>query len=79
MSPFTIAVGAFLVGLVLLVVVFGQVILALPIVAIGIAVLGLLDLRRRRNQSQSMQEFRNEAKAEEGEFTERDKETLASE
>ena len=81
MSPFTLAVGAFLIGLLAMSFAFGggAVIVALPVAAIGIVVLGLLDLRRRRNQSQSMDEFRNEAKAEEVEFTERDKETLASE
>ena len=79
MSPFTLAVGAFLIGVVLLVAVFGQVILALPVAAIGIAALGLLDLRRRRNQAKTVEEFRDEAKAEKVDFTERDKETLASE
>ena len=81
MSPFTIAVGAFLIGLLAMPFAFGggAVIVALPVAAIGIVVLVLLDLRRRRTQAHSMQEFRDEAKAEKVDFTERDKETLASE
>ena len=81
MSPFTLAVGAFLIGLVAMSFAFGggAVIVALPVAAIGIAVLGLLDVRRRRNQAKTVEEFRDEAKAEKVDFTERDKETLASE
>ena len=81
MSPFTLAVGAFLIGLLAMSFAFGggAVIVALPVAAVGIVVLGMMDLRRRRKQSKSMQEFRDEAKAEDVEFTERDKETLASE
>ena len=81
MSPATLAIGAFVIGLLAMSFAFGggAVIVALPVAAVGIVVLGMLDLRRRRKQSKSMQEFRDEAKAEEVEFTERDKETLASE
>ena len=81
MSPATLAIGAFVIGLLAMSFAFGggAVIVALPVAAVGIAVLGVLDLRRRRNQAKSMQEFRDEAKAEDVEFTERDKETLASE
>ncbi len=81
MSPFTLAVGAFLIGLVAMSLAFGggAVIVALPLAAVGIVVLGVVDLRRRRKQARSMEEFRGEAKAEKVDFTERDKETLASE
>lgn len=51
--------------------------LGLPIVAVVIVVLGVLELRRRRGEAQSMQGFRDEAKADPVEFTDRDKQTLA--
>ena len=81
MSPATLAIGAFLIGLLAMSFAFGggAVIVALPLAIIGIAVLGVLDLRRRRNQAKTVEEFRDEAKAEKVDFTERDKETLASE
>ena len=81
MSPFTLAAGAFLIGLLAMSFAFGggAVIVALPVAVIGVVVLGLLDLRRRRNQAKTVEEFRDEAKAEKVDFTERDKETLASE
>ena len=81
MSPATLAIGAFLIGLVAMSLAFGggAVIVALPVAAIGIVALGLLDLRRRRNQAKSIDDFRDDAKAEKVDFTERDKETLASE
>ncbi len=81
MSPFTVVVGAFLVGLAAMSFAFGggAVVVALPVAALGIVVLGVFELRRRRKQAESLEEFRGEAKAEKVEFTERDKETLASE
>ena len=81
MSPATLAIGAFLIGLLAMSFAFGggAVIVALPVAVIGIVVLGMLDLRRRRNQAKTVDEFRDEAKAEKVDFTERDKETLASE
>jgi Sec-independent protein translocase protein TatA len=45
------------------------------IVAVLVVVLGSLELRRRGNEAQSMQGFRDQAKAESIEFTARDKQT----
>ena len=80
MSPFTIGVGAFLIALVVMSFTFlgVGVLFAVPVAAIGIAILGVLDVRRRRNKAKTVEEFRDEAKAEKVDFTERDKETLAS-
>ena len=58
---------------------WGAPILAVPIVVLGAGVLGLVDMRRRRQQVRQMHDFREEAKAESVEFTTRDKETLVSE
>jgi len=46
---------------------------------IAVVAIVFLDARRRRTGAQSMQEFREEGKAGDVEFTERDKETLVSE
>ena len=80
-SAGTLIIAAFLLGLVAMSFAFGggAVIVALPVAVIGIAVLGLLDLRRRRNQAKTVEEFRDEAKAEKVDFTDRDQETLVSE
>jgi hypothetical protein len=51
---------------------------ALPVAVIGIVVIGFLDFNRRRKQTQQLGELRDQAKADQVEFTERDKETLAS-
>jgi type III secretory pathway component EscV len=80
MSAITLAIGAAIVGLLVgSALVPGAPIFGLPIVAILIVVLGLLELRRRNTEAQSMQSFRDEAKAEQVEFTERDKRTLVDE
>jgi hypothetical protein len=57
--------------------VIGAPVFALPVVAIVIVLLGLLEMRRRSGEARSMQGFRDEAKADPVEFTERDKQTLA--
>ncbi len=57
----------------------GAVIVALPLAALGIAAVGLLDVRRRRKQAQDVHEFRDQAQSEKVDFTERDKQTLTSE
>ena len=76
----TVAI-AFLLALVAMSFAFagGAVIVALPVAAVGIAAVALFDLRRRRNQAADVHEFREQAKAEKVDFTERDKETLTSE
>ena len=80
MTPVTIIVVAFLLGLVAMSFAFGggAVFVALPIAALGIAAVAFVDFNRRRKQSRSLEEFREDAKAEKVDFTERDKETLSS-
>jgi hypothetical protein len=80
MTPVSIIVIAFLLGLVAMSFAFGggAVIVALPLAVLGIAALGFFDFSRRRKQAQSLEKFREEAQAEKVDFTERDKETLAS-
>jgi hypothetical protein len=79
MTPTTLIIAAFLLGLVAIAVVFpGAALVALPLAVILVAALGFFDFSRRRKQAQSLGEFREEAQAEKVEFTERDKETLAS-
>jgi hypothetical protein len=80
MTPVSIIVIAFLLGLVAMSFAFGggAVIVALPLAVLGIAAIGFFDFGRRRKQAQSLEEFREEAQAEKVDFTERDKETLSS-
>ena len=76
MSGATLALAAAVVGLLIgSALVPGAPIFALPIVAILVAVLGLGELRRRSGETKSMQGFRDEAKAQSIDFTERDKQT----
>ena len=76
MSGATLVLAAAIVGLVLgSALIPGAPIFALPIVVILIVVLGMLEMRRRSGEARSMQGFRDEAKAESIEFTERDKQT----
>jgi hypothetical protein len=78
MSAVTLVLAAAIVGLLVgSALVPGAPIFGLPIVAILIVVLGVLELRRRGAESRSMQGFRDEAKSDSIEFTERDKRTLA--
>ena len=76
MSGATLAIAAAVVGLLIgSALVPGAPIFALPIVAILIVVFGLGEMRRRSGETKSMQGFRDEAKAESVDFTERDKQT----
>jgi UDP-N-acetylmuramyl pentapeptide phosphotransferase/UDP-N-acetylglucosamine-1-phosphate transferase len=81
MSPASLIIVGFLLALVAMSFAFagGAVVVVLPVALAGIAIVGFLDYRRRNQQAQSVRHFREEAKAEEVEFTERDKETLSSE
>jgi hypothetical protein len=54
-------------------------IIAIPVVLVAVALVGLLDLNRRRKQAQRIHDHREQAKAESVEFTERDQRTLVSE
>ena len=65
--------------LIVLGITLGAPIVAIPLVLVGLAVFALTDVRRRRRQAREMASFREEAKAEDVEFTARDKETLVSE
>ena len=80
MSGLSVAIVAFLLALVLMSFAFagGAVIVAIPVALIGIAVVGALEMKRRREQTQQIQTFRDEAKTESVDFTARDQETLAS-
>jgi len=80
MSGVTLAVVAFMLGLVAMAFAFagGAVIVAVPVALIGVGVAMALELKRRRQEARSMQSFRDEAQAENVEFTARDQETLAS-
>ena len=72
----TLVIAAAIIGLLLgTALIPGAPIFGLPIVALLVVVLGVLELRRRGAEARSMQSFRDEAKAEPIEFTERDKQT----
>ena len=76
MSAPTLVIAAAIVGLLLgSALVPGAPIFALPIVAVLVVVLGTLELRRRSGEARSMESFRDEAKAESIDFSERDKQT----
>jgi type III secretory pathway component EscV len=76
MSGPTLVIVAAVVGLLLgSALVPGAPIFALPIVAILVVVLGGLEMRRRSGEAKSMQSFHDEAKAEQIDFTARDKQT----
>jgi anti-sigma factor RsiW len=79
MSPASLIIVGFLLALVAMSFAFagGAVVVVLPVALIGIAAVGFVDFRRRQQQAQSVEHFREEAKAEEVEFTDRDKETLS--
>ena len=79
MSAATVVIAAFVVALMAFGVAWGAPIIAVPIVLVGALAFGVFDLRRRRSQARQMREFRDEAKAEKVDFTDRDQETLVSE
>jgi hypothetical protein len=79
MTPFTIIAIAFAVSLVVMSGAFmgGAVIVAVPLaIAIVIAV-GLLDLKRRRNQTEGMHRYRERADSDKIEFSARERRTLS--
>ena len=75
----TLVVAAFVLGLIAFSFAVGAPVFAVPIAIVGILAFGITDMRRRREQAEQMHRFREEAKADSVEFTERDKETLVSE
>ncbi|MEX2195063.1 MAG: hypothetical protein WD844_07235 [Thermoleophilaceae bacterium] len=77
MTPLTIAIAALFLGLLFgSIAVMGAPILALPIVLVALAVIGLGQMRRKSQRAQDIGELRDQAAAEQVEFTERDRETL---
>jgi predicted membrane protein len=79
MSVLAIIVGAFILALIVSSLVFGVGIIAIPVVLIVVAAVGLFDLNRRRRQARMIHEHREQAKTESVEFTERDQRTLVNE
>ena len=78
MSAVTLVLIAAVLGLLLgTALIPGAPIFALPIVAILIVVLGLTEFRRRQERGESLKGVRDDAKADEIEFTARDRQTLA--
>ena len=75
MTPTTLILVAFVLALVAIPLLFGQVVIALPIAVVGIGVIAFVDFNRRRRQTQQIEHIRDEAKAEKIEFTERDRQT----
>jgi hypothetical protein len=57
----------------------GAVIVAIPLVLLTIGAIAAFDFSRRRQQTKQVHDFREDAKSEGVEFTDRDKGTLLSE
>ncbi len=74
-----IIIAAFVLSLVVFGFAFGNPNYAVPIALVVIGIVGAIDFGRRRRQAREVQTLREGAKAEKVEFTERDRETLASE
>jgi hypothetical protein len=81
MSPFGLIVIAFMLGLVAMSFGFagGAVIVVLPVAALVIAGIAALEMRKHVKQSQSVHDFRENAKSSKVDFDERDEQTLVSE
>jgi choline-glycine betaine transporter len=79
MWGFTLVAIAFALALVVMSGAFmgGAVIVAVPLAILIVLGAGLLDLRRRRNQAQGMEQFRQQADSEKIDFTARDRQTLS--
>jgi hypothetical protein len=79
MSGFSLVVIAFALALVVMSGAFmgGAVIVAVPLAIAIVVAVGLLDLRRRRNQARGMHHYREQASSEKVEFTARDRQTLS--
>jgi hypothetical protein len=72
-AAFVVALAAMSIGLA-----GGAVVVAVPLAILGIAIVGLVDLRRRRKQAQMIHTHREQARTEKVDFTPRDQETLVS-
>ena len=69
---------AALIGATVMLLYSGLFVLGVPLFVVGVVVIGVLDFRRRRRHVGDIKDFRDQAKAEEIEFTERDQRTLAN-
>jgi hypothetical protein len=78
MTRLYISVAAVAPVLVLLSFVIGAPFIAVPVVLGAVGVVGFAELRRRRANVRSLQDEREEAKADKVEFTPRDRRTLTS-
>ena len=74
----TLTIGAFGIAIAMIIIVFGgpAVLAIIPILIAG-GVLAFLQVYRRREETQGMRKFREEASTEKTEFTARDRETQA--
>jgi hypothetical protein len=75
----TSIIAAFVLALVVASVLFAGVAFAVPVVLLGIAVLGFMDFNRRRKQVRTIHDHRERAETDKVDFTSRDRETLVSE
>jgi hypothetical protein len=80
-SPFSLILVAFLIALPVMAFAFagGAVIIALPVTVLGIAAIGAVEFARSRKRSTELREFRDQAKTQRVDFTERDRETIVPE
>ena len=69
---------AALIGATVMLLYSGLFVLGIPLFLVGVLLIGALDYRRRRSHMDEIKDFRDQAKAEEIEFTERDQRTLAN-
>ena len=79
MAPVSIIAVAFALALVVMSFSFmgGAVIVALPIAIAIVVVVGLLDFKRRRNQTEGLQRFRERSKPRKTQLDVRERETLS--
>jgi len=57
---------------------YSGLVIGIPLFLVGVVAIGVLDYRRRSRHLGEIKEFRDRAKPEEIEFTERDQRTLAN-
>ena len=76
-APGILLAVAALAGASLLLLFSGLFVIGIPLFVIGVVAIGALDYSRRRRHTGEIKEFRDQAKEEEIEFTERDKRTLS--
>ena len=67
-----------LVGATVVLLYSGLFVIGIPLFVLGVIAIGVLDYNRRRRHVGEVQDFRDQAKAEEVEFSERDRRTLTN-